>query len=118
MGSQRLTKDRLSQLRQELVTRMQRLGFGRIERLAVRGGQPVIESARFLRDVKLGRRASAQEVPASDFELKFALVDLFEQLEDLGDGEIDFIEIRHGLPNRIVVEQRPLESEVRVEAGG
>ncbi len=81
----RLRQEELSPARQELVAGIQRLGFGRIERLAVRSGQPVIQSARFLRDVKLGRRAATQEVPASDFELKFALVDLLEQLEEI-DG--------------------------------
>jgi hypothetical protein len=34
---------------------------------------------------------------------------LFEHLDRLGDGRIAFIEVRHGLPFRLVVDEPPSE---------
>jgi hypothetical protein len=72
----------------------------------VREGEPVMESARLVKEVKLGAPPPGLEAPAGDFELKFPLVDLFDRLAEFRDGSIDLIEVRHGLPFRLVVEQR------------
>lgn len=88
---------------QRLVEMMQRLHFGQVLGLHIRGGQPVLDPLpRLIRDRKLGseplpRSASTQE----DFLLKEQVVELFAYFEQLGDGIIDLIEIKHGLPFRL-----------------
>ena len=42
---------------------------------------------------------------SGDFLLKSHFNELFDQLEQIGDGSIAVLEIRHGLPFRLVVEQ-------------
>jgi hypothetical protein len=88
---------------QRLVELMQRLHFGQILDLHIRAGQPVLNPLpRLVRDRKLGseptpRPASARE----DFLLKEQVVELFAYFEHIGDGVIDLIEVKHGLPFRL-----------------
>jgi hypothetical protein len=105
-GGMRRTLGSLTKASQELVAWMQRLEFGRIEHLAIRGGEPILASARIVREIKLGVQTPEQEWPADNFELKLPVIELFERLEEIRDGEIDLIEIRHGLPFRLVLEHR------------
>jgi hypothetical protein len=97
------TKGALPPERQRLVELMQRLHFGQIVGLRIRTGQPVLDPLpRLIRDRKLGsepvpRRAS----PCEDFLLKEQVVELFDYFDQIGDGVIDLIEIKHGLPFRL-----------------
>ena len=52
-----------------------------------------------------------QEADFADFELKAEFVRLMEQFDSLGDGSIDRIDIRFGVPRRVLIE-RPIR-EVR-----
>lgn len=104
--SDRWTKGNLLPANRELVSVMQRLQFGRIEGLDIRNGEPILDTARIIREIKLG----SEQVPnilaeQSDFELKGQVVELFEQFMEIRDGSIELIEIRHGLPFRLVIEQ-------------
>ena len=102
-----LKKSDLSREGQTLVEQMQRINFGRIEHLPVRDGQPVwADQSRVIRKVKLGgENAPRAESGYDDFELKRQVVDLFDQLERIGDGLIRSLEIKHGLPFAMDIEE-------------
>ena len=107
-GSTALKSDLLRE-GQTLVEQMQRINFGRIERLPVRGGQPVwADQSRVVRKVKLGGENTPRaESGCGDFELKRQVADLFVQLERIGDGLISSLEIKHGLPFAMDIEEFP-----------
>lgn len=101
-------KTSLTAPQKRLLETLQRTNFGRIEHLVVRDGQPVFEPApRIVKDVKLGSpdNEARPELEAPDFLLKREHLDLFETLTNFGTGTIEAIEIRHGLPFRILFEQ-------------
>ena len=104
-----LKKSDLSREGQTLVERMQRINFGRIEHLPVRGGQPVwADQSRVIRKVKFGgENLPRAESGYGDFELKRQVVDLFVQFERIGDGLIRSLEIKHGLPFAMDIEEFP-----------
>ena len=95
----------LSTPRQVFIRQCQRMGFGKIVGLAVRGGDPIFtEATQILIDVKLeadeGPRAEQQ---LGDFVLCAELVRLFRKLDTVRDGEINLVEVRTGIPRRIVL---------------
>jgi len=102
-----LTKADLCPARARLVEMMQRINFGRIERLAVRGGKPVFDPLpRVVREIKFGGdNGPRPESAKADFFLKSRVCGLFDQLEALGDGVILRIEIQRGLPFKMSVEE-------------
>lgn len=93
--------------RQRLVKLMQRINFGRIENLAIAGGQPVLAPPpRIVREIKLGgENGPRPEAAIDDFALKSQVVELFRTLDDRRDGVIDVLEIKHGLPFRLVIRE-------------
>ncbi len=101
------SKSSLSPARRRLVELMQDLNFGRIERLEVLDGQPVFDPPpRIVREIKFGApNGPRPEAALCDFVLKAQLVEFFAWLDTLGDGVIERLEVQHGLPFRIVVEQ-------------
>ena len=104
-----LKKSDLSREGQTLVERMQRINFGRIEHLPIRGGQPVwADQSRVIRKVKLGGENTPRaESGYGDFELKRQVVDLFAQFERIDEGLIRSLEIKHGLPFAMDIEEFP-----------
>jgi hypothetical protein len=88
---------------QRLVELMQRLHFGQILGLHVRGGQPVLNPLpRLVRDRKLGTEPLPRPAsPREDFLLKEQVAELFDYFDQVGDGVIDLIEVKHGLPFRL-----------------
>ena len=103
--SQRL-KGALSEPRKRLVELMQHINFGRVERLVVANGQPVLEPPpRIIREIKFGgENGPRPEAGIEDFALKAQVVELFHTFDDLRDGVIEVLEIKHGLPFRMAVE--------------
>jgi hypothetical protein len=101
------TKAALSPARKRLVETMQDLNFGTIEGLVVRDGEPVFNtSTRIVRDIKLcGENGPRPEASHPDFVLKEQVVELFQHLKMLGNGCIESLEIKHGLPFRLTIEQ-------------
>src|SRR5262245_13442939 len=92
-----------------LLETLQRTNFGRIQGLTIRGGEPVFNPPpRIVKDVKLGAADSdaRPELQAADFALKREHVELFENLKRIGDGIVESIEIKSGLPFRLTVEER------------
>jgi hypothetical protein len=97
----------LSPDRQRLVRLMQTIHFGRIERLKVRDGQPLFDPMpRVLRSVKIaGKNGPRPEIIAADFALKREMIEFFEHLDQVGDGMVLVIEVAHGLPLLLEIEQ-------------
>ena len=86
---------------------MQELNYGRIEDLAIRSGEPILDpTPRVVRHIKLGGDNSPRpELKHSDFALKAQLVELFELFAQIENGRIETLEVQSGLPFRLVVEQ-------------
>jgi hypothetical protein len=84
---------------------MQRVNFGQIRNLDIRDGEPQWTGrVTVTRDIKLGSRENARpEVTLSDFLLREQVVELFEQFDNIHDATIEVLEIRHGLPFRLLV---------------
>jgi hypothetical protein len=85
---------------------MQRLNFGRIENLAVRAGEPTFDPApRIIQDIKIGgENGPRPEMARDDFTLKSQVAELFDHLNRISDGSVAMIEVKHGLPFRLVIE--------------
>lgn len=105
--SDQLSFRSLHSAQRQLLRLMQQIHFGRIERLQVRGGKPLFTPPPLvIRDHKFGLAGGPRpEVNASDFALKAVVCDLLNQLRDLGDGQIDCIHVRDGLPFTMSVQQ-------------
>lgn len=99
--------NRLAGPQRQLVDRMTRLKFGRIEELEIRNGVPVFDPApRVVRDIKLGGDATVYpNLSSKDFELKPQVLDLLAHLTALGDGRVECLEVKNGLPFRLVVRE-------------
>jgi hypothetical protein len=95
----------LSPARRWLLEKCQHLNFGRIENLEIQDGQPVLNPLpRLIREVKFGGENSPRpELGIADFQLKSQVVDLFAFFDELQTGTIEVIELKHGLPFRMVV---------------
>ncbi|HYH67843.1 MAG TPA: hypothetical protein VD866_24310 [Urbifossiella sp.] len=93
-------KSTLSAPRQRLLALCQRLHFGRIEELAVRGGEPVLDPPpRAVKEIKFGGVNDAHPAAGrADFRVKAQVVDLMALLDAVGDGTIPVVTIKHGLP--------------------
>jgi hypothetical protein len=100
-----LSNHDLSARRAGLLELMQSINFGRIEGLAVLDGEPVLDPPpRVIREVKFGgENGPRPELDAGNFLLKTQVVELFQHFDHLGDGTIDVLEIKHGLPFRMLV---------------
>jgi hypothetical protein len=99
------SKAALSPARRRLLELMQSINFGRVENLVVRGGEPSFDPPpRVVREVKFGGdNGSRPELAASDFKLKAQVADLFRELDRIGDGYALVLEVKHGLPFRLLV---------------
>jgi hypothetical protein len=94
---------------------MQSINFGRIEDLQVRAGEPVFSPVpRVIRKLKIGGENGARpEIDHGDFWLKQQTIELFQSIAELGEGEILSIEVKHGLPFAMEVEQQPTSDGCR-----
>ena len=94
-----------SSLRQTFVRECQLMGHGQIIDLVVREAQPVFaEHTEVLVDLKLdGDESPRAEQHLEDYVLCAELVRLFGALDEIRDGVIEHVEVRAGIPRRIVV---------------
>ena len=113
-NSSPISKRQLPAARAQLVELLQRINFGRIEHLPVVHGQPVLGSmGKAVSTVKLkGENGARPEVESTDFLLKQEIVELCSQLDRIGTGHIDLIEVKHGLPFLLEIDRRSEFSEV------
>jgi len=95
----------LSPALRKLVALMQDLNFGFIECLGVQGGQPVLAPLpRIIREHKFGgENGPRPELSLEEFSLKPQICELFALMAELQDGTIDRIEVKNGLPFRMLV---------------
>jgi hypothetical protein len=102
------TKD-LTPIEHRFIAEMQRLRFGRFERLPILHGQLVLEPwPKTVRGVKFAPAdPPTTRTPVEDFELKHQVIELFRYVRDVGAGEIRCLEVRHGLPFSMEVEDQP-----------
>lgn len=91
--------------RRRLLRLMQQMNFGRFEALVIRDGQPVFEPApRQVHEFKFpGDNSPRPELNAENFLLKTQVVELFQQFDRLKNGTVEVLEIKHGLPFRMLV---------------
>jgi hypothetical protein len=62
---------------------------------------------RIIREVKFGgQNGPRPEADKSDFTLKMQICELLAQFETLGNGVVQCLEVKHGLPFRMIVEER------------
>jgi hypothetical protein len=104
-----LNKRSLEPLALRLVDIIEELRFGRIERISVREGKPCFERAtEVVQEIKLGSEIEPRVEPSNaDLTLKSEFECLFNQLDQLRDAIVD-IEIRHGVPFRLIVKRKEL----------
>lgn len=100
-----VTKASLSLSRRRLVELMQEINFGQIEGLVIHDGEPVFEpSPHVTHEIRFeGENGPRYERRIRDFALKSRVIRLFKELEQLGDGKVDSLEIKQGLPFRMKV---------------
>jgi len=99
-------KSSLSDPQRRLVELMQRLNFGRIEDLIIRGGEPVFDPApKVIQKVKIGgENGPRPEVTCEDFLLKKQTIELLETITDRREGKVLAIDVKHGLPFAVEIE--------------
>ena len=100
------TKASLSPARKRLLRQMQKIDFGRIENLVIRRGEPVFKpDPKSFFEIRFGSENSPRrELGIKDFVLKAQVVELFDYLTCLGNGTVERLEIRHGVPFRLVTQ--------------
>ncbi|MCP4573818.1 MAG: hypothetical protein GY838_15785 [bacterium] len=91
---------------QELVRRMQRLNFGTLTNLRVVDGEPELfedfESVATFRFP--GDNSPRSEIAREDFALPAEVIEFIETLQGLYCRRIARVEVRHGLPFKMEVE--------------
>jgi len=108
MTAKLLRFSQLSPPRQELVRICQTVNYGQIQGVVVRGGDPIFEPAPVVViDAKLYRDDGPRpELGLADFVLRDDVRRLMANLDSAKDGLIRCIEVRAGMPHRIVLECR------------
>jgi hypothetical protein len=108
-------KSSLSAPRRRLVALMQAIGFGEILNLTVRAGEPqFIPPPEVIREVRFGSRDEARPHAAlGDFAVRVQILELFHQLDILGTGTIESLEIKGGLPFRLRLRGKAVNRESR-----
>lgn len=93
----------------QLLGLMRQIRYGSIEQLHVRDGKPTFNPPpRVIREFKLGSPPIPQSTDqASDFLLKSQCVELFDLLAQLPDGVVSTIDVRAGLPFRLILADAP-----------
>lgn len=108
---------RLSQVSaplQVLVRLCQGIDYGQILDLLIRDGEPVFSpEPTLLLDVKLDADCSRRpETDLEDFVLRDEVCRLLDRIGELGEGRFHRIEVRAGIPRRVLI-QRPLTEKPR-----
>jgi hypothetical protein len=93
---------------QLLVRAFQSLNYGQIQKLEIRAGQPDFSRPPvILADVRLDTDDEERpEVLLQDFVLRDELTRMISRVQSLQDGTIERIDVRAGVPRRIVIESR------------
>jgi hypothetical protein len=88
------------------VVALDQLGFGRLEAVRIWRGELVLDpSPAMVQVLKFGTESAAPS-QSGEFELKGSLLQFFDYVRGVDDGEIRRIEVRHGLPFSVEIERR------------
>jgi len=92
--------------RKQLLRVMQENPFSRIDHLTIANGEPVFApETKIIAELKFGAPdGPRREAELSDFVLKKEHADLFRQFDQIGSGVILTLEVRGGLPFRMIRE--------------
>ena len=112
----------LSNPRQKLVRLCQAINHGCIEKLEVEHAEPVFDPLPMvLKDVKLDADEGPRpELSLADFVVSDEVLRLMSRLDEMRSGVVRHLEVRAGIPRRIVLESQALggpETRPR-QAGG
>lgn len=102
-----MRKSNLSARQKKLLVLMQEVNFGWIKNFTIQSGEPVLhEDSHVIRKVKMGgNNRPRSESHSADFALKQKQVELFEELSEVGKGVIKRLEVRHGLPYSMEIQE-------------
>jgi hypothetical protein len=90
----------------QFATAMAQLDFGRFESIRVRSGELILEPWPVaVRHLKFGAEKPNPKERIGEFELQKTIVEFFEFIRMIPEGEIRFLEIRHGLPFSMEIAQ-------------
>ena len=105
--------EELSPAKQRLLRLFQAVNFGRIEELEIRSGEPEFSPPpRVFIELKLDATDGPRPESGLDrFPLRNQVERFFTQIARLNEGTVEVIEVRHGLPFRMVIEAMPAEVE-------
>ena len=104
---------RLSSARQALVRLCQSTNYGQVQDLIVRDGEPILSGPPpvVLADIRLdAEEPPRNELAAADFALCAEVVRLMSLLDKMQNGRISRIEVRAGIPRKIIIESRFMEA--------
>jgi hypothetical protein len=112
-----LSTEDLLPCERRLVAAMQRLQFGRFERLKIQNGQPILTPWPVtIRGIKFGSEiASVDQMIASEFTLGRQVVELLAYIRSVQIGEIRTLTFSHGFPFSMEIET--LETTGELEKG-
>ena len=99
----------LSTPRQRLVRRCQAINYGYIERLQVKNSEPIFKPETLVYvEIKLDVDDCARsEVGLADFALPDEILRLLAQLDEIQNGTIEKLEVRAGIPRRLILSSPP-----------
>jgi len=102
----------LSAPRRALIRLCQAANYGQIHHVEIRDGEPVISPPPLvLADIKLDSDEDRRtELDLTDFVLPDEVCRLMDRLDQLKNARIERIEVRAGIPRRIVFEYRSPEA--------
>lgn len=91
---------------QRLLNKMRELGWGQIENLKIRGGEPILDSSTSItRDIALDREYAAKPY-RPDESLKPQVRRMLEQFRKNRTGIVPVIRVQDGLPIRLRVNEK------------
>jgi hypothetical protein len=116
--SKPLRLSELSSARQALVRLCQIINWGSIENLTVEHAEPILDpSPVILKDVKLDSDEGPRpELALADFVVSDEVLRLVRHLDEMECGTVRQIEVRDGIPRRIVLQPQisgPPEAQPR-----
>lgn len=101
----------LSPGRQALVRILQAINFGELQGIEVRDADPIFDGrSRLILDAKLDKEEiPRRELDLPDFALSTEVLRLMSRLDQVKNGTIQRLEVRAGLPRRLVFESQLAE---------
>jgi hypothetical protein len=98
----------LSPARQKLVRISQAVDFGELQSIPVRDGDPIFDGTSLaILDAKLDKdEMPRSELCLTDFTLTAEVIRLMSRLDAIKSGTILRLEVRAGIPRRLVIQSR------------